>query len=48
MKCRPGKWFSWAPLAALPFLAAWWLNSGTLERDLETKAATALKAAGAS
>src|SRR5262245_24173776 len=47
MRCRPGKWLYWTPLAALPFLAAWWLNSGNLERDLEATTAAALSSAGA-
>jgi outer membrane protein OmpA-like peptidoglycan-associated protein len=34
MKCNPRKWLLWAPLAALPLLAAYWLNSDRLERRL--------------
>lgn len=34
MKCNPRKWLLWAPLAALPLLAAYWLNSDGLERKL--------------
>ena len=34
MKCNPRKWLLWAPLAALPLLAAYWLNSNGLERKL--------------
>jgi outer membrane protein OmpA-like peptidoglycan-associated protein len=34
MKCNPRKWLLWAPLAALPLLAAYWLNSDGLERRL--------------
>jgi outer membrane protein OmpA-like peptidoglycan-associated protein len=47
MKCRPAKWILWAPLAALPFLAAWWLNSGSLESKLTESAGARLKSAGA-
>lgn len=34
MKCNPRKWLLWAPLAALPLLAAYWLNSNGLEHKL--------------
>ena len=47
MKCRPAKWILWAPLAALPFLAAWWLNTGSLESSLGESAGASLKSAGA-
>lgn len=40
MKCNPRKWLYWLPLAALPFLAALWLNSAPIERKL-TEAAGA-------
>ena len=47
MKCRPSKWILWAPLAALPLLAAWWLNTPSLENKLADEAAAVLKSAGA-
>ena len=47
MKCRPGKWLYWLPLAALPFLAAWWLNSANVEREIGLNGTTGLKSAGA-
>ncbi|CAN5508806.1 hypothetical protein BH10PSE7_BH10PSE7_00610 [soil metagenome] len=45
MKFRPVRWLVWAPLAGLPFLAAWQLNSVTLERRLSDAALSALSGA---
>lgn len=44
MKCNPRKWLYWLPLAALPFFAGLWLNSGPIERKLVTAAGTGLGA----
>ena len=44
-KCRPSKWVPWALLGAgLPWLAAAWLNSDSLNSDIATRAASALSA----
>ncbi len=45
MRCNPRKWLPWALLAGLPFLAAWWLNSEGIERQLAEKAGASLAAA---
>lgn len=47
MRCNPRKWLLWAPLALLPFLAAFWLNSGGIERKLADAASANLAAAKA-
>ena len=47
MTFRPARWLVWAPMAVLPFLAAWQLNSENLERELAARAESSLAAAGA-
>lgn len=42
MKCNPHKWLYWLPLAAVPFLAALWLNSAPIERKLTEAAGASL------
>jgi outer membrane protein OmpA-like peptidoglycan-associated protein len=42
MKCRPQKWLLYAPLAVLPFLAAWILNSKPLQQDIAARVAANL------
>lgn len=44
---RPARWLAWAPLAVLPLLAAWQLNSDSLERRLTASSESALAAVGA-
>ena len=47
-KPHPGKWLIWAlPMVALPTLAAVWLNTGTLFRDISARATEQLFAIGA-
>jgi outer membrane protein OmpA-like peptidoglycan-associated protein len=47
-KPRPGKWLLWAPpMVALPTLAAIWLNTSPLMRDISTRSTEQLFAIGA-
>lgn len=47
-KPSPGKWLLWAlPMVALPTLAAVWLNTSTLIRDISARATEQLFAIGA-
>jgi outer membrane protein OmpA-like peptidoglycan-associated protein len=47
-KPRPGKWLLWAfPMVALPTLAAVWLNTGPLMRDISARSTERLFAIGA-
>ena len=47
-KPRPGKWLLWAlPMVALPTLAAVWLNTGSLVRDISARSTEQLSAIGA-
>ncbi len=47
-KPRPGKWLLWAlPMVALPTLAAVWLNTGSLFRDISARSTEQLFAIGA-
>src|SRR5436190_22955277 len=47
-KPRPGKWLLWAfPMVALPTLAAVWLNTSSLMRDISTRSTEQLFAIGA-
>ena len=47
-KPRPGKWLFWAlPMVALPTFAAFWLNTGTLVRDISARSTERLFAIGA-
>lgn len=47
-KPRPGKWLLWAlPMVALPILAAIWLNTSSLMRDISTRSTEQLFAIGA-
>ncbi len=47
-KPSPGKWLLWAlPMVALPTLAAAWLNTGSLVRDISARSAEQLSAIGA-
>ena len=47
-KPRPGKWLLWAlPMVALPTLAAVWLNTSSLIRDISARSTEQLFAIGA-
>ena len=47
-KPRPGKWLLWAfPMVALPTLAAVWLNTSTLIREISARSTEQLLAIGA-
>ncbi len=47
-KCRPGKWLLWAPImAGLPFLAAAWLNTDSLNSGIANEVNKQLSIAGA-
>ena len=47
-KPRPGKWLLWAlPMVALPTLAAVWLNTSTLFRDISARSTEQLLVIGA-
>ena len=47
-KWQPGKWLLWAPImAGLPFLAAGWLNTGSLSKKIADDVTSHLAAAGA-
>ena len=47
MALRPSKWIKYAPVAALPLLAAWALNTNSMQQDVLSRSAEGLKAAGA-
>ena len=47
MTFRPSKWLLYAPVAALPLLAAWVINTGPLQRDILERASADLKSQGA-
>ena len=47
MRLRPTKWLLYAPIAALPLLAAYVLNGQTVQDDIARRAAENLKATGA-
>jgi hypothetical protein len=47
MPMRPVTWLKYAPVALLPLLAAYAINSGRTIRDLEARAAAALAEADA-
>ena len=42
IKCRPQKWLLYAPLAALPFLAAWAVNTRPMLLDLTERVTASL------
>ena len=45
---QPGKWLLWAPImAGLPYLAAAWLNTGSLNAGIADDVVAHLAAAGA-
>ena len=47
-KPSPGKWLLWAlPMVALPTLAAVWLNTSTLFREISARSTEQLFAIGA-
>ena len=47
MTFRPSKWLLYAPVSALPLLAAWVINTEPLQQDILDRAAASLKSAGA-
>ncbi len=47
MKCRPHKWLLYAPLAVLPFLAAWILNTKSMQHEIAARVAANLATADA-
>ncbi|MBI3674013.1 MAG: hypothetical protein HY245_11480, partial [Rhizobiales bacterium] len=47
MNIRPSKWILYAPVAALPLLAALMINGNSVQQDLLNRGEAALKAAGA-
>ncbi len=42
MRCNPRRWLLWAPVALLPFLAALWLGSPAIDRQLADAAQSSL------
>src|SRR5882672_3422668 len=46
MRFRPSKWVLYAPVAALPLLAALFINGRTVHQDLVDRAASALMKGG--
>ena len=48
MPMRPLRWLKFAPVALLPLLAAYAINSGNVLRDLESRATAVLAESGAS
>ena len=34
MRCNPGKWLLWAPVALLPLLGALWISRPSVEQQL--------------